>query len=315
MQAVALHSLTSSSTNGRIVLQAYWVSKSTALLLLEGLSQVPGVNVPNGITFRSEEEARQAFSTLWSTGKSVWGKIARAVSGFGVDQIETLADFNEFLQKDVVREQMNDPSLGARIDEDLWVPGTKFPNVLIWVGQSPAGDRFLNASYQILAKKDPSDERKTVHNGNVGPLTPEDRALINPVLPRIAEFIRSQGAAGYAGIDFVLRPKGSPGERIWVLECNFRVNGNSTPATVATEINAPFFGAHNASKVPKTITLPEIIANFRSRNLLWSLKEDQEEGLMIANHATAEHGGKIQIGSFAKTRARARKLLELAEIS
>lgn len=261
-----------------------------------------GVAVPFGGEAHTEAEVRDLYATIKGRGAAVvYMKLARAVSGEGVRPLTTAEDLETFLRDERVQLQLADPTLGIRLDAEI--DAELFPNVMFHVGRTPAEDRFIMASRQRLAKKQPSDEHPSVHIGNIGPLTAalEEALLIE--VQKVAHWLRSIGAYGFCGTDFVVE-RGTG--RIFWLENNFRINGSCHFGFLAMARGARVWAGSNKVAVPQNISLWDYVAFLRRAGLHYD--RDTGIGAFVVNALTARHG-QMQVGVIAPDYAEAERLL------
>lgn len=201
-----------------------------------------GVNAPEGQHISSLEEARLAYRLLNAqaaqdidnyTGQ-VWLKKARGSFGRGVLALENEdhlvsilegdSDWNRYLRRSTDSRQFLFLDRGLRLR-----PGPKYsPSAQIFVGEHPDDDRLLFTGYQILVKKSPKEKEARQHAGNFGPVDSQDYDRIMQQLPSIAHWMRSIGAFGIAGIDFIVSQTG----KVFAIEINYRLTGCSAQGTV-----------------------------------------------------------------------------------
>lgn len=252
-----------------------------------------GLRVPFGAWVHTADDARGIFSAIKARGAStVYGKLARAVSGYGVWALETAADLERFLCEERVQLQLGMPELGIRLDEGI--EPASLPNVMVYVGHTPAEDRFISASRQILeppagAK---AGARPTIHIGNVGPLTPAEEASIWEPIHIVAGWLRSIGAFGLSGTDFVIDAAGVA----WWLEINFRMNGNNPGGFPAIGAGAAVWAAHNTVPVREGTTLDGYRAFLRRQGIAYD--RTRRTGVFVVNASTGVKE-KMQIGVIA----------------
>lgn len=126
------------------------------------MSQI-GVPTAFGKTLFTQDDVWKCFNEIRSMGaKTAYAKLSRAASGQGVFPIacDSTNDLDQFLALPQTQAQLS--SIGIRLD--YGIEGiVDSPNVMILVGETPENDRFISASSQLLAKRNPSDARPTVH--------------------------------------------------------------------------------------------------------------------------------------------------------
>ena len=193
-----------------------------------------GVSVPQGCVIQTPDDAVAQYELLQGIARrdpneytgEIWLKKARATQGKGVEPIADL---------DQLRARLADPywsgcfgtnnvddtvflDVGIRTDDGIF----SSPSVQINVGKEKKDDRVVFTTYQILITK-PGEKRRTKHAGNFGPINRRDREQLMPMLDPIADWLRSIGACGICGIDFIKSVTG----RFYVCEVNFRLTGCS----------------------------------------------------------------------------------------
>lgn len=270
-----------------------------------------GILVPRGGWTHSEDEAHALYSTLKTHGtETIYAKLARAASGQGVWEIKSESDWGSFIRDSRVQLQLRDAALGVRLDEGR--EPSLLPNVMIYVGRTPEKDRWITSSQQLLAKKQPTDEKPTIHIGNIGPLPAELEDLLAEPAQQVADWLRSIGAYGLCGIDFLLEKMPMGAYEAYWLENNFRVNGNNGASFIALGRGAKTWAAHNGTVVPKGTTLGDYAQYLESSGVHYS--RDSGTGIYVVNSATMEFG-KMQIGVIANDVEQVKRLLAFAAMT
>lgn len=274
-------------------------------IVLEELAALD-VPVPRGETVYDEKDAFNCYKKLTKAGaETVFVKLGRAASGQGVFPVSNHSEFKKVMNLPQVIDQLDD--VGIRLDYGLNIVSS--PNVLVWVGDDHREDRIINSSYQILEKRDANDKFPTVHKGNVGPLQDRDMNKVNPYIRRVCHWLRSKGAYGHAGIDFAIHKDSKGKEHAYVLETNYRINGNSAAAMKAVDLGSKCFGANNGIAVPKNISLNNYVGHLQKEGIEYN----GNEGVFVVNPITAEFG-KVQIVALAETREKVVDFMNRANI-
>lgn len=268
-----------------------------------------GVPVPTWRAFYTEGGARRAFNELFEMARrdprasgSIFAKLNRSAAGRGVKELRTRADFDRWVSDPRIQAAMRDRTLTGGAFMDIGVrprAENPSPNFMIHVG--PNGlSIYINGSYQMLLDG-------TAHVGNWGPVSQEDLNKVWPYLTIIAKWMQSMGICGLAGIDFVMGEDGVA----YLMEINFRMNGSTTAAMLAT-----FYGAsawiYGKIAVEDGTTVAQAANHLSQSHILF----DGTSGAVILNALPALHGhGLMQGAFFAGNTSQARGIWENAQMT
>lgn len=244
---------------------------------------------------------KATYQRLKKPGQSVFLKLCISASGKGVFELESLADLEAALAHPNVLWQLKTPGVGILLDQE--VVTDHLPNVMVYIGDTPAEDRLINVSDQILVKNKPSDRRATVHTGNVSLSGPALHLALQPV-PDICNAMRAQGFRGVAGIDLALDMQ--KGRSIF-LEVNARLNGNNGASFIGIGAGEQVaWGASNSIVVPKGISLQQFVAHLHAQKIHY----DPRSGLgVFAINASTSRFGNMQVGVRGRDEADVRAML------
>lgn len=227
-------------------------------------------------------KAFQKFKSEWA--RTVYLKLSRAASGQGVFLVNITPGSNEdieqvenFLRLEQAQFQMNS-SLWVRIDrgiEDV----VNSPNIMIFVGESPDKDRFISASSQLLAKRNPDDAIPTVHKWNISWL---EQGLLDRLIwesKKVAKWMREQGAYWIVWLDFVV----TKDWQIYIMEANYRVNWWLAAAMKWHDLKANYWAANGWVSVPVGTTLDDYASHLQRNQIEYK----DWKGVIVLNHATS----------------------------
>lgn len=274
------------------------------------IAQPLGMSIPNA------NVASRIFRYLRGIARSdprsdgrVWAKLNCSGGGAGVIGLRDESTLYSWLQLPHVQQAFLKKGITGGVHMDVGIKARSFdssPSVGIFVGRTPAQDRILIGSYQLLINgKD--------WVGNVGPLSSQDRAKIQKILRPIFHFLRSQGGFGLCGIDFIVGEDGV----FYLIEINFRITGAMAAGFIARERHAPAWIAANEIPVPWNTSLDIYAGHLRSRKILLG-PDSPTAGVFVLNGLPALGYGNdhpvMQGGVLAGSRDEAVEYLNDAEI-
>lgn len=273
---------------------------------LQEMSRI-GVPTAYGKTVFTETDAHNAFQEMRDLGaKQIYVKLSRAASWqwvFCINANET-DKLNEFLSLPQTIDQIS--TLGIRVDygiEEI----IDSPNIMIFVWRKAEDDRFISASSQLLAKRNPEDEKATVHKGNISWLDPILLEKIQSHSKDVANWMRSKWAYGIVGLDYVV----TKDEKIFIMEANYRVNGWLAAAMKWHDLQSPFWAANGWVKVPKNITLNEYALHLQKNWIEYN--HWTNSGVIILNPATSP-AWTIQIAVLWKKREQILDIMQWVDV-
>lgn len=216
--------------------------------------------------------------------RKVFVKLVRSSGGEGVQSFTSLHKFLEWLDTDklgrLFHQSMISPLPFEGIVLQLAVKTRRrnaVPNIGIFVGASEEEDRYLGDSAQVIAND-------SMHAGNRGMLKESDKKRIIPVMKKIANWLRSLGFGGVAGVDIAMGADHS----VWVIDINARWNASTSTLLKFNDLRrlpgVKVFWYTGKIRVPPQVAVADFIKWLRERELEF---DGETGGVIPINFMTA----------------------------
>lgn len=214
----------------------------------------------------------------------IWVKLCRSSGGEGTVPFEHKEDMLSWLQENHqgrdFADAMVDPAFNEGIVLQLGVRGRSkdpVPNYNFFVGDSPENARDLGGSAQVI-------KNQVFHVGNNGMLPEADREKINPVVKKVADWLRAIGYQDICGIDVVMGANG----KVWVIDINARWNASTSTTILHNDfkghLGTKYFRYAGKVDVPAEIDPNDYFAHLLARGAQFSLEKG---GVIPINFMTA----------------------------
>lgn len=266
------------------------------------------IPTPFGKDAKNHDHAVRVFRDLLAIAKSdprsdgrVWVLANCSGGGIGLKAVRTEDELEAWLSKPHMQAALARQGIEGGVHMDVSIAPRDFdhsPSAGLWIGNSDFEDKYLAGQYQLFAP----DGKEWI--GNIGPLSPADDEKVRRVLPHIFRWLRSQGARGFCGIDFIFGKDGT----LYLIEVNFRITGAMAAGFVARERGAAAWIAANEISVPWGTTLGDYRSHLDRNNLLLGPRSPTS-GVFVLNALPALGFGNdnpvMQGGILAANRAEA----------
>lgn len=275
------------------------------------------ISTPYGRGVKNHDHAVRVFRDLLAIAKSdsrsdgrVWVLVNCSGGGKGLKAVRTERELEAWLAKPHVRAALAKQGIEGGVHMDVGIkPRAKdfSPSANLFVGHTRAEDLHLVSSYQLFAE----DGKEWI--GNIGPVSPEDKAKIRQVLPHIFDWIRSQGGFGFCGVDFIFGEDGT----LYLIEINFRITGAMAAGFLARERGARAWIAANEISVPWGTTIAACASHLSGNGILLG-PSSPTSGVFVLNVLPALGFGNdnpvVQGGILAASRDEGLDILSQARI-